>query len=53
MQVSYTFPGEAYQGYAGLANYYRERLIAEGVLTPDKTGGDIPFYSSTCRKLPP
>lgn len=44
MQVSYTFPGEAYQGYAGLANYYRERLIAEGVLTPDKTGGDIPFY---------
>lgn len=44
MQVSYAFPGEDYQGYAGLANYYRERLIAEGVLTPDKTGGDIPFY---------
>lgn len=44
MQVSYAFPGEDYLGYAGLANYYRERLIAEGVLTPDKTGGDIPFY---------
>lgn len=44
VQVSYAFPGEDYQGYAGLANYYRERLIAEGVLTPDKTGGDIPFY---------
>lgn len=44
LEVSYAFPGENYQGYAGLANYYRERLIAEGVLTPDKTGGDIPFY---------
>lgn len=44
LQVSYAFPGEDYEGYAGLANYYRERLIAEGVLTPDKTGGDIPFY---------
>ena len=44
VEVSYAFPGENYQGYAGLANYYRERLIAEGVLTPDKTGGDIPFY---------
>lgn len=44
LQVSYAFPGADYQGYAGLANYYRERLIAEGVLTPDKTGGDIPFY---------
>lgn len=44
VEVSYAFPGEDYQGYAGLANYYRERLIAEGVLTPDKTGGDIPFY---------
>lgn len=44
LQVSYAFPGSDYQGYAGLANYYRERLIAEGVLTPDKTGGDIPFY---------
>lgn len=44
LKVSYAFPGDDYQGYAGLANYYRERLIAEGVLTPDKTGGDIPFY---------
>ncbi|MCM1056531.1 MAG: DUF5696 domain-containing protein [Firmicutes bacterium] len=44
MKVSYSFPGEAYQGYAGLANYYRERLIAEGQLSPLTEGGDIPFY---------
>lgn len=44
MKVSYSFPGEAYKGYSGLANYYRERLIAEGLLTPQNQGGDIPFY---------
>lgn len=45
MQVSYSFLGEEYKGYAGLANYYRERLIAEGKLTPmSAAAGDIPFY---------
>lgn len=44
MQVKYTFLNEEYTGYAGLANYYRERLIAEGKLTPITEGGDIPFY---------
>ncbi|MCM1558891.1 MAG: DUF5696 domain-containing protein [Butyrivibrio sp.] len=44
MKVSYSFPDETYQGYAGLANYYRDRLIAEGQLTPQTEGGDIPFY---------
>lgn len=44
MKVSYSFPGEAYKGYSGLANYYRERLITEGQLTPQAQGGDIPFY---------
>ncbi|MCM1191219.1 MAG: DUF5696 domain-containing protein [Acetatifactor muris] len=44
MMVSYSFPDETYQGYAGLANYYRDRLIAEGRLTPQTEGGDIPFY---------
>lgn len=48
LKVSYSFPGQEYQGYAGLANYYRERLIAEGALAPQAGGadssGDIPFY---------
>ncbi len=42
--VRYTFLNEDYKGYAGLANYYRERLIAKGVLVPQAGGGDIPFY---------
>lgn len=42
--VRYTFLNEDNTGYAGLANYYRERLIAKGVLTPQTESGDIPFY---------
>ena len=42
--VRYTFLNEEYQGYAGMANYYREKLIAEGTLVPQTDGGDIPFY---------
>ena len=44
MQVRYTFLNDEYTGYAGLANYYRERLIAEGKLSPIQECGDIPFY---------
>lgn len=44
MQVRYTFLDEEHDGYAGLANYYRERLISEGVLTLNNASGDIPFY---------
>ncbi len=45
LTVKYTFLTEENSGYAGLANYYRERLIKEGVLTPTTvTVGDIPFY---------
>lgn len=43
-RVRYTFLTEENKGYAGLANYYRERLLAEGVLTPNGAAGDIPFY---------
>lgn len=43
-KVKYTFLTEENKGYAGLANYYRERLISEGVLTPSGTSGDIPLY---------
>lgn len=42
--VRYTFLNDEYTGYAGLANYYREKLIAKGVLKPLSGGGDIPFY---------
>ena len=42
--VRYTFLSEEYTGYAGLANYYREKLIAKGVLTPQEDGGSIPLY---------
>lgn len=43
-QVKYTFLNEDNKGYAGLANYYRNRLIAEGVLTKKEENGDIPLY---------
>jgi hypothetical protein len=47
--VSYSFLGEEYTGYSGVANYYRERLIAEGTLTENgdstvQTTSDIGFY---------
>lgn len=42
--VRYTFLNEEYSGYAGIANYYREKLIAKGELTAKADGGDIPFY---------
>ena len=42
--VRYTFLNEDYTGYAGLANYYREKLIAKGELTPKTESTDIPLY---------
>lgn len=44
LRVRYTFLTEEYSGYAGLANYYRQRLVDEGILTARKEDGDIPFY---------
>ncbi|MDY6324541.1 MAG: DUF5696 domain-containing protein [Catonella sp.] len=44
IRVRYTFLPDENVGYAGLANYYRNRLIEEGVLTPQTATGDIPFY---------
>ena len=44
LTVRYTFLNEDYAGYSGVANYYRERLISEGVLTVKAEAGDIPFY---------
>lgn len=44
MTVRYTFLPEEYKGYAGLATYYRERLVEEGKLTRLEETGDIPFF---------
>ena len=43
-RVRYTFLNEDNSGYAGLANYYRERLMAEGVLAKQEETENIPFY---------
>jgi len=42
--LKYSFLDEEHTGYSGMANYYRERLIAEGVLSERTPEGDIPFY---------
>lgn len=44
LTVRYTMLTDEYAGYAGAANYYRERLISEGVLAPNGGSGDIKFY---------
>ncbi len=44
VNVRYTLLTKENKGYVGLANYYRDRLIKEGVLTKLATNGDIPFY---------
>ncbi len=44
LTVRYTMLTEEHAGYAGAANYYRERLIDEGVLAANGGSGDIKFY---------
>jgi|LSQX01.3.fsa_nt_gb hypothetical protein len=44
LSVKYTFLTDEYSGYSGIANYYRQRLIDEGVLRLKKENNDIPFY---------
>ncbi len=45
LTVRYSFLTEDYSGYSGLANYYREKLVDEGVLTAiEEDEADIPFY---------
>ncbi len=44
MTARYTFLDEEHTGYCGMANYYRERLIAEGVLTERVSDTELPFY---------
>lgn len=45
IQLHYAFLDETYKGYSGMANYYREKLLAEGNLkTAETDNDDIPFY---------
>ncbi len=44
LTVRYSFLTKEFKGYAGLANYYRSRLMEEGKLKQKTTCGDIPFY---------
>lgn len=48
LTVRYTMLTEENNGYAGAANYYRNRLVEEGVLTAKTTNTeDIKFYYDT------
>lgn len=44
LTVRYTFLDESHRGYTGIANYYRDRLISEGVLSPQTGEESIKFY---------
>lgn len=45
LTVKYTLLTEEHKGYAGIANYYREKLFTDGTLTPmSEEKEDIPFY---------
>lgn len=44
LQVRYTFLDENHQGYSGIADYMRQRLISEGVLKEKESNGDVKLY---------
>lgn len=44
LTVRYSFMDEKHMGYAGMANYYREKLIANGVLKDRLPEKDIPLF---------
>lgn len=44
LTVKYTMLTEENAGYVGAANYYRERLMEDGVLTANGAEGDVKFY---------
>lgn len=43
-RIKYYFLTEEHDGYSGMANFYREKLINEGVLKDKTAASDIPFY---------
>lgn len=44
LTVRYTFLDDGHAGYCGMANYYRERLLAEGALAERMDDTELPFY---------
>ena len=44
LSVKYTFLTKEYSGFSGMANYYRQHLLDEGVLTLKNGNEDVPFY---------
>ncbi len=44
LTVRYSFLGDDCTGYSGIANYYRQRLLDEGVLTVQQPQENIKFY---------
>lgn len=44
LTVRYTFMDSDHQGYSGMANYYRDRLISEGVLKQNEPQEHTKFY---------
>lgn len=42
--VRYSFLEKGKSNYSGMANYYRDKLIADGTLKPLAAASDIPFY---------
>lgn len=52
LTVRYTMLTEEESGYEGAANHYRERLIAEGVLSETAAEGDIKFYYDVLGGVP-
>lgn len=45
LQVSYSFLTKEYEGYTGMANYYRKELIARGDLRDERVSAEkTPFY---------
>ena len=44
LTVRYSFLDEEHTGYSGMANYYRQRLIDEGVLKLQEAGEELKFY---------
>lgn len=42
--VRYSFLNSDNKGYSGIANYYRNRLLDEGILKKNTEDSDIPFY---------
>jgi hypothetical protein len=44
LTVSYSFLAGENANYSGMANYYREELIADGVLAKKEESEELPFY---------